>query len=86
MGSRRGTPSSPSSSSSRGTDISISGGWLMLLSTLALAIGILLVTIDGPHEKHVEELVKYFRYGLWWISLGIASSIGLGSGLHTFVL
>ncbi|XP_024029020.1 vacuole membrane protein KMS1 [Morus notabilis] len=62
------------------------GGWLMLLSTLALAVGVLLVTIDGPHEKHVEELVKYFRFGLWWMALGVASSIGLGSGLHTFVL
>ncbi|EXC17574.1 hypothetical protein L484_012366 [Morus notabilis] len=49
----------------------------MLLSTLALAVGVLLVTIDGPHEKHVEELVKYFRFGLWWMALGVASSIGL---------
>ncbi|XP_023514623.1 vacuole membrane protein KMS1-like isoform X3 [Cucurbita pepo subsp. pepo] len=35
---------------------------------------------------HVEEIVKYFDYGLWWVILGVASSIGLGSGLHTFVL
>jgi len=62
------------------------GGWLMLLSTVAVAIGILVIAIDGPHEKHVEELSKYIRFGLWWISLGVASSIGLGSGLHTFVL
>ncbi|KAL5541597.1 hypothetical protein UlMin_009307 [Ulmus minor] len=62
------------------------GGWFMLLSTVALAIGVLLMTIDGPHEKHVDELLKYFRFGLWWIALGVASSIGLGSGLHTFVL
>lgn len=27
------------------------GGWLMLLSTVAVAIGILIMTIDGPHEK-----------------------------------
>lgn len=27
------------------------GGWLMLLSTMAIAVGILVVTIDGPHEK-----------------------------------
>ncbi|XP_023514622.1 vacuole membrane protein KMS1-like isoform X2 [Cucurbita pepo subsp. pepo] len=48
--------------------------------------GILVLTIEGPHEKHVEEIVKYFDYGLWWVILGVASSIGLGSGLHTFVL
>lgn len=31
------------------------GGWLMLLSTVALALGILLMTIDGPHEKVITE-------------------------------
>ncbi|RZB77623.1 Vacuole membrane protein KMS1 [Glycine soja] len=35
---------------------------------------------------HLEELLEYFRFGLWWVALGVASSIGLGSGLHTFVL
>ncbi|XP_068326289.1 vacuole membrane protein KMS1-like [Pyrus communis] len=62
------------------------GGWLVFLSTMVLSLGLLLITIDGPHEKHLEELVKYFQFGLWWVALGVASSIGLGSGLHTFVL
>ena len=27
------------------------GGWLMLLSTVSVANGVLIMTIDGPHEK-----------------------------------
>lgn len=27
------------------------GGWLLLLSTVVVAVGILLVTVDGSHEK-----------------------------------
>ncbi|CAI9762652.1 unnamed protein product [Fraxinus pennsylvanica] len=62
------------------------GGWIVLFSTIIAIAGVLLVTIDGPHEKHVEEVLCYIQFGLWWVVLGVASSIGLGSGLHTFVL
>ncbi|CAH1449715.1 unnamed protein product [Lactuca virosa] len=60
--------------------------WLMLFVTLTVAGGLLFLSVDGPHGKHVEELLEYARFGLWWVALGVASSIGLGSGLHTFVL
>ncbi|KAI5076502.1 hypothetical protein GOP47_0008567 [Adiantum capillus-veneris] len=43
-------------------------------------------TIRGPHEQFMKEVSIYLRYASWWVGLGIASSIGLGSGLHTFVL
>ena len=31
----------------------------------------------------MEETVAF---AIWWVGLGVASSIGLGTGLHTFVL
>ncbi|KAK7405893.1 hypothetical protein VNO78_07505 [Psophocarpus tetragonolobus] len=62
------------------------GGWVMLFSVAVGTLGIVLMPLGCSHEKHLEELLEYFRFGLWWVALGVASSIGLGSGLHTFVL
>ncbi|CAN6453682.1 unnamed protein product [Victoria cruziana] len=62
------------------------GGWLLLLLIITFVLGQYFLTADGPYEKHVQEFLCYLRYGVWWLALGVASSIGLGSGLHTFVL
>ncbi|XP_074307178.1 vacuole membrane protein KMS1-like isoform X2 [Silene latifolia] len=62
------------------------GGWLLVLGTLVATCGVFLATSEGSHEKHFEEVLRYLQFVLWWTALGVASSIGLGSGLHTFVL
>ncbi|KAL2922593.1 Vacuole membrane protein KMS1, partial [Bienertia sinuspersici] len=42
--------------------------------------------LDTIGVMHVQEVVRYLHFVLWWTALGVGSSIGLGSGLHTFVL
>ncbi|KAH7665654.1 Vacuole membrane protein VMP1 protein [Dioscorea alata] len=62
------------------------GSRFMLLSMLIVGFSVLFMTTNGSREKHSQEFLNYFRFVLWWVALGVASSIGLGSGLHTFVL
>ena len=42
--------------------------------------------LDGPHAKYRQTLNDFIIFAAYWIILGVASSIGLGTGLHTFVL
>ncbi|KAH7297601.1 hypothetical protein KP509_25G003200 [Ceratopteris richardii] len=60
--------------------------FLLLVSCFAVIGWRKLNTMKGPHEQFMQEASIYLRYVSWWVGLGIASSIGLGSGLHTFVL
>uniref|UniRef100_A0A3Q4AMY3 Vacuole membrane protein 1 n=1 Tax=Mola mola TaxID=94237 RepID=A0A3Q4AMY3_MOLML len=41
---------------------------------------------EGAHQLYVEYLEKKFLWCAYWIGLGILSSVGLGTGLHTFLL
>lgn len=34
----------------------------------------------------VQELLKYLRFGLWWLVLGVASSIGLGEWTYAICI
>ncbi|KAL3702231.1 hypothetical protein R1sor_020253 [Riccia sorocarpa] len=58
----------------------------VLIITLICIAGASLYAVDGPHEIYVKESLAWARYVVWWVALGVASSIGLGSGLHTFIL
>ena len=54
-----------------------------MISGLAIAAFML---VDGPHANYRATLIDVIIFALYWILLGVASSIGLGTGLHTFVL
>jgi len=42
--------------------------------------------VDGPHDPYRKEVTEFSLFAGWWIGLGVLSSVGLGTGLHTFVL
>uniref|UniRef100_A0A096MIS2 Vacuole membrane protein 1 n=1 Tax=Poecilia formosa TaxID=48698 RepID=A0A096MIS2_POEFO len=41
---------------------------------------------DGSHQTYVQYLEKKVLWCAYWVGLGILSSVGLGTGLHTFLL
>jgi membrane protein YqaA with SNARE-associated domain len=42
--------------------------------------------IQGPHTVLVNQLWFYGEFIVWWMGLGILSSVGLGTGMHTGML
>ncbi len=34
----------------------------------------------------IQTWERYLLWCLWWVGLGVLSSVGLGTGLHTFLL
>ncbi|KAG0286599.1 Vacuolar membrane protease, partial [Dissophora globulifera] len=66
--------------------------WIISQQYLLLVLPVVATTVyfvyqmDGAHQpllKHAESGVIWYGY---WTLLGIASSVGLGTGLHTFIL
>lgn len=57
------------------------GSLLLLLSVLTVAY-----YIEGAHQQYVQYVEKKFLWCAYWVGLGILSSVGLGTGLHTFLL
>ncbi|XP_014205339.1 vacuole membrane protein 1 [Copidosoma floridanum] len=42
--------------------------------------------ISGPQQLAFKAWEDQIRWWLYWVGLGVLSSVGLGTGLHTFVL
>lgn len=58
---------------------------LMLCILLSALVG-MSCHVQGPHQKYLTEFQMFVMWQLYWAGLGVLSSIGLGTGLHTFVL
>lgn len=56
--------------------------------SLIFFIGLFLVlrNLTGPHQQIIKLWENSLIWWFYWIGLGVLSSVGLGTGLHTFVL
>eukprot|EP01060_Flectonema_neradi_P013036 TRINITY_DN1981_c0_g3_i1.p1 TRINITY_DN1981_c0_g3~~TRINITY_DN1981_c0_g3_i1.p1 ORF type:complete len:506 (+),score=59.74 TRINITY_DN1981_c0_g3_i1:658-2175(+) len=45
-----------------------------------------LYILEGPHREYLYSFNRAVQDGLFWIILGIASSVGFGSGMHSGIL
>ena len=58
------------------------------LVLLSLLVGCVTVArrMEGPHQETLSNWEAYLVWCAWWVGLGVLSSVGLGTGLHTFLL
>ncbi|XP_030764304.1 vacuole membrane protein 1 isoform X2 [Sitophilus oryzae] len=59
---------------------------LVTLFGISVLFLYLLVNLQGPHHQVVQGVYKKILWCLYWTGLGVLSSVGLGTGLHTFLL
>ncbi|XP_017869540.1 PREDICTED: vacuole membrane protein 1 [Drosophila arizonae] len=60
-------------------------GLLAVLIVLGLVFSVI-YKIDGPHQQIIELVHRNTWFFVYWLGLGVLSSVGLGTGLHTFLL
>ncbi|XP_043275660.1 vacuole membrane protein 1 isoform X2 [Venturia canescens] len=56
------------------------------LSVLVIGLFLLLSRVAGPQQNVFKFLEAKLIWWAYWVGLGVLSSVGLGTGLHTFVL
>lgn len=42
--------------------------------------------VPGAHQMYIEIVQRHLWFIVYWVGLGVLSSVGLGTGLHTFLL
>jgi membrane protein YqaA with SNARE-associated domain len=58
----------------------------VFITIVSAGVSVYLYYLPGDHQRYIQPMEKKVLWCLYWIGLGVLSSIGLGSGLHTFVL
>ncbi|XP_063396008.1 vacuole membrane protein 1-like isoform X1 [Mytilus trossulus] len=58
----------------------------VVTSMLMLFTFYLVYITQGTHQPYVAKIEKYVLWCAYWLGLGVLSSVGLGTGLHTFLL
>ncbi|KAL0080539.1 hypothetical protein F4703DRAFT_1869222 [Phycomyces blakesleeanus] len=53
---------------------------------VSAVLSLVLYTFEGPHQAAVQLIEQQIAWYGYWLLLGVASAIGLGTGLHTFLL
>lgn len=59
---------------------------LVFTSMIVVALTIAAYYTPGPHQMYLRSTEKEILWCLYWLGLGVLSSVGLGTGLHTFLL
>uniref|UniRef100_A0A671MEV9 Vacuole membrane protein 1 n=2 Tax=Sinocyclocheilus anshuiensis TaxID=1608454 RepID=A0A671MEV9_9TELE len=59
---------------------------VVFLTVVLFSLFSVAYSIEGAHQEYVQYLEKKFLWCAYWVGLGILSSVGLGTGLHTFLL
>jgi len=59
---------------------------IVLTSLIFILLTIVAYYTPGPHQSYLHSTEKEIVWCLYWLGLGVLSSVGLGTGLHTFLL
>lgn len=51
-----------------------------------ILILVIIYCVPGPHEPYVLICEQNLGFAIYWLGLGLLSSVGFGTGLHTFLM